>query len=174
MWYDAKYDVPADAEAVIISPAIVGDRFVQLTPAYKKGEQPLRNNAVLTTSRPRRPLELDQIYASIDQLTVALGPGGANKEGSLTRLLDSTAKNFDGQGQQFHDTIENLGKFTGTLDNNKEELFGTAGRSSASSTPSRRTTAPSASSTTRWPPRPTCSPTSGPTCARRCTTSASP
>ena len=126
MWYDAKYDVPSNAEAVIISPAIVGDRFVQLTPAYKKGEQPLRNNAVLTTKSTSTPLELDQIYDSIDQLTVALGPGGANKEGSLTRLLDSTAKNFDGQGQQFHDTIENLGKFTGTLDDNKEELFGTA------------------------------------------------
>ncbi len=126
MWYDAKYDVPADAEAVIISPAIVGDRFVQLTPAYKKGQRSLRNNAVLTTKSTSTPLELDEIYSSIDKLTVALGPNGANREGSLTRLLNSTAKNFDGQGQQFHDTLKNLGKFTGTLDNNKEELFGTA------------------------------------------------
>ena len=37
MWYDAKYDVPADAKAVIISPAIVGDRFVQLTPVLQAG-----------------------------------------------------------------------------------------------------------------------------------------
>jgi len=86
----------------------------------------MRDNAVLTTRSTSTPLELDQIYESIDQLTVALGPGGANKEGSLTRLLNSTARNFDGQGQQFHDTIANLGKFTGTLDDNKEELFGTA------------------------------------------------
>lgn len=126
MWYDAKYHVPASAKAVIVSPAIVGDRFVQLTPVFRKGERQLRDNAVLTTASTATPLELDQIYESIDQLTVALGPGGANKEGSLTRLLDSTARNFDGQGQQFHDTIENLGKLTGTLDDNKEELFGTA------------------------------------------------
>ena len=126
MWYDAKYDVPKDAKAVIISPAIVGDRFVQLTPAFKKGEDKLRDNAVLTTRSTSTPLELDQIYQSIDQLTVALGPGGANKQGSLTRLLDSTAKNFSGEGEQFHETIKNLGKFTGTLDDNKEELFGTA------------------------------------------------
>lgn len=125
MWYDAKYDVPKDAKAVIISPAIVGDRFVQLTPVYKSGAT-LANNAVLTTKSTSTPLELDEIYDSIDQLTVALGPGGANKKGSLTRLLDSTAANFQGQGAQFHQTIENLGKFTGTLDDNKEELFGTA------------------------------------------------
>src|SRR6476620_818384 len=48
MWYDAKYDVPANAQAVIISPAIVGDRFVQLTPVFKEGEQKLKDDAVLT------------------------------------------------------------------------------------------------------------------------------
>ena len=125
MWYDAKYDVPKDAEAVIISPAIVGDRFIQLTPVYSSGEK-MADNAVLTTESTSTPLELDEIYESIDQLTVALGPDGANSRGSLTQLLDSTAKNFAGQGEQFHQTIEDLGRFTGTLENNKEELFGTA------------------------------------------------
>ena len=72
------------------------------------------------------PLELDEIYQSVDDLMVALGPDGANKDGALSNLLDVTARNFAGQGDQFNQTIENLGKFTGTLDNNKEELFGTA------------------------------------------------
>ncbi len=125
MWYDAKYDVPADAEAVIISPAIVGDRFVQLTPVFKGGKK-LEDDAVLTTESTSTPLELDEIYQSIDELTVAVGPNGANSEGALTQLLDSTAENFAGQGQQFNETLTNLGKFTATLDNNKEELFGTA------------------------------------------------
>ncbi len=97
MSYDAKYDVPADAEAVIISPAIVGDRFVQLTPVYTGGPA-LADRATLSTASTSTPLELDEIYQSIDDLTVALGPEGANKEGALTRLLDSTARNFAGQG----------------------------------------------------------------------------
>ena len=125
MWYDAKYKVPADAEAVIISPAIVGDRFIQLTPVYKGGPA-LRSFAELDEESTSTPLELDEIYQSIDDLTVALGPEGANKEGALTRLLDNTARNFAGQGGQFNQTIRDLGKFTGTLENNKEELFGTA------------------------------------------------
>lgn len=126
MWYDAKYDVPADAQAVIISPAIVGDRFVQLTPVMRSGDHTLANNAVLTTKSTSTPLELDEIYQSIDQLTVALGPDGANSQGALSSLLDSTAKNFAGQGQQFNQTIRNVGKLTTTLDDNKEELFGSA------------------------------------------------
>jgi phospholipid/cholesterol/gamma-HCH transport system substrate-binding protein len=125
MWYDAKYKVPADAEAVIVTPAIVGDRFVQLTPVYTGGPA-LKDGAVLTTKRTSTPLELDEIYQSIDDLSVALGPEGANSEGALTRLLDTTARNFAGQGKQFNQTVEDLGKLTATLDNNKEELFGTA------------------------------------------------
>ena len=125
MSYDAKYKVPADAEAVIISPAIVGDRFVQLTPVYTEGAV-LQSNAELSDEQTSTPLELDEIYQSIDDLTVALGPQGANSKGALTALLDTTARNFAGQGEQFNQTIKDLGKLTGTLDNNKEELFGTA------------------------------------------------
>lgn len=124
MWYDAKYDVPADAKALIISPAIVGDRFVQLTPVFTGGPV-MDSDATLDEKQTSTPLELDEIYRSIDDLTVALGPQGANSQGALTQLLDSTAKNYAGQGEQFHQTIEDLGKLTGTLDNNKEELFGT-------------------------------------------------
>ncbi len=124
MSYDAKYKVPTDAHAVIVSPAIVGDRFVQLTPVYTGGPV-MATSASLSDEQTSTPLELDEIYQSIDDLTVALGPDGANSEGALTRLLDTTAKNFAGQGEQFNQTIKDLGKLTGTLDNNKEELFGT-------------------------------------------------
>jgi phospholipid/cholesterol/gamma-HCH transport system substrate-binding protein len=126
MSYDAKYDVPADAQAVIVSPAIVGDRFVQLTPVFHRGDPVLRDGAVLSTRSTSTPLELDEIYQSIDELTVALGPDGANSDGALTDLLDSTARNFAGQGEKFHQTIVDFSRLTATLDHNKEELFGTA------------------------------------------------
>jgi phospholipid/cholesterol/gamma-HCH transport system substrate-binding protein len=127
--YDAKYKVPADAKAAVISPSIVGDRFVQLTPAYTKGAT-LPANAHLGTDRTATPLELDEIFGSINQLDIALGPDGANKAdaggvGPLTRLLDSTARNFGGQGVQFNRTLKNLGALTKTLADNKDELFGT-------------------------------------------------
>ncbi len=126
MSYDPGVKVPADAKAVIIAPSIVGDRFVQLTPTYEEGDDVIADGTVLDQDRTAVPLELDQIYSSMDDLTVALGPTGANRNGALSDLLESTAKNFGGQGAQFHQTIEDFGKLSATLDDNKDELFGSA------------------------------------------------
>ena len=125
MHYDASVQVPKDAKAAIIAPSVVGDRFIQLTPVYDGGAV-LADAATLDEDRTVVPLELDQIYSSIDDLTVALGPTGANKEGALTDLLESTAANFGGQGAKFNQTIKDFSKLSATLDNNKEELFGSA------------------------------------------------
>jgi len=127
--YDDKYKVPADAKAVVISPSIVGDRFIQLTPVYRGGKV-MKDDEKLGLDRTATPLELDEIFGSINELTKALGPEGANKPdetgtGALTRLIDSTARNFGGQGVQFNQTLKNLSKLTKTLADNKDELFGT-------------------------------------------------
>jgi phospholipid/cholesterol/gamma-HCH transport system substrate-binding protein len=123
MHYDANVQIPANAKAVIISPSIVGDRFVQLTPAYTGGRV-LADGATLDQNRTAVPLELDQIYSSLDDLTTALGPNGANQKGALTDLLNTTAANFGGQGAKFHRTIESFSRLSGTLADNKDNLFG--------------------------------------------------
>ena len=46
MHYDDDIDVPADAKAVIVSPSIVGDRYIQLTPVYESGPK-LADGAIL-------------------------------------------------------------------------------------------------------------------------------
>jgi phospholipid/cholesterol/gamma-HCH transport system substrate-binding protein len=125
MTYDSTVKVPEDVKAAIIAPSVVGDRYVQLTPVYESGPV-LEDGATLDTDRVGMPLELDEIYQSLDDIAVALGPNGANKDGALTRLLQSTAANFGGQGAQFNETIRNLSRFTSTLDNNKDALFDTA------------------------------------------------
>lgn len=131
MSYDSKYKVPADAKAAIILPAVVGDRFVQLTPVYQGGAQ-LEDNALLECDvsgegecRTTAPVELDELYKSLDELLVATGPQGANKNGALADVLKQTARNFGGQGAAFKQTIKDFSTLSTTLDNNKEELFGT-------------------------------------------------
>jgi virulence factor Mce-like protein len=122
MSYDEDVDVPQDAQAVIVSPSVVGDRYIQLTPAYEEGAV-MADNTVIEGDRTAIPLELDEIYSSIDRLTVAIGPNGANRDGALTDLLEQTAKNFGGQGAEFNKTIKQFGRLSETLDNNKDELF---------------------------------------------------
>lgn len=127
MSYSGDVDLPDDAKAAIVAPSIVGDRYVQVTPAYSGGKV-LADGTVLSTDRTAVPLELDQIYSSIDQLTVALGPDGANKNGALTDLLQQTAANLGGQGERLNNTIHNLGTLTKTLDDNKDQFFSSAGQ----------------------------------------------
>ncbi|MFE6510824.1 MCE family protein [Nocardioides sp. NPDC057767] len=123
--YKNDVDLPADAKAVVISPSIVGDRYVQVTPAYDGGKR-LEDGAVLGTDKTSVPVELDQIYSSIDDLVVAIGPEGANKNGALTDLLQQTAKNLGGQGEKMNSTIGDLGKLTRTLDRRDEQFFNSA------------------------------------------------
>lgn len=121
--YEEDVSLPTDVKAVIVSPAIVGDRFVQFAPAYGGGAA-LDDNAFLPVDRTAVPVELDTIYKSLDDLSVALGPDGANQDGALSRLLDDSAKQLDGQGAQLNTTLTNFGKLSTTLSNNKDELFG--------------------------------------------------
>ena len=121
--YETDVRLPTDVKAVIISPAIVGDRFVQLAPAYSGGAV-LPDNAKLGVDRSEVPVELDEIFKSLDDLAIALGPKGANKDGALSSLIEDSARQFDGQGQQFHETLTNFAKLSTTLSNNKDELFG--------------------------------------------------
>ena len=124
MTYDDEVRLPADAKAVIIAPSVVGDRYVQLTPAYSGTGDVLTDGAELSVEDTSQPLELDQIYDSLDRLNVALGPRGANKTGALSDLLSVTADNFGGQGTTFRQTIKDFSRLSSTLAGNKEELFG--------------------------------------------------
>ena len=88
MEYDAEYDLPADAQAVIVTPTLVADRFIQLTPVYKGGPT-MADDAEIELPDTGVPVELDRIYGSLQELTRALGPNGVNKDGTLNHLLQA-------------------------------------------------------------------------------------
>ncbi|MFD9892309.1 MCE family protein [Amycolatopsis sp. NPDC059027] len=122
--YDRSVPVPADAKALIVSPSLVSDRYIQLAPAYTGGPR-INDGTVIPLNRTEVPLEVDQLAASLSKVSKSLGPNGANKTGSLSNLLDTAAKNVDGNGQALHDTITKLGQAAGTLQGNSGDLFKT-------------------------------------------------
>jgi virulence factor Mce-like protein len=122
--YDRDVAVPANAQALIISPSLVSDRYIQLAPAYTGGPR-MTNNATIPLNRTQVPLEVDDLYASLSRVSESLGPNGANKNGALSDLLNTAAKNFDGNGQALNDTITKLSQAAGTLSGNKDDLFAT-------------------------------------------------
>ncbi|GAA0528075.1 virulence factor Mce-like protein [Saccharopolyspora erythraea NRRL 2338] len=124
MSLDRDVDVPADAGAVLVSPSVVSDRYVQLAPVYRGGPT-MEDGAVIPSERTATPVELDQVYRSLNQLTTALGPQGANADGALTELLNTGAANLDGNGKALADSIRHLGELGTTMSGNSEEFFGT-------------------------------------------------
>jgi phospholipid/cholesterol/gamma-HCH transport system substrate-binding protein len=122
--YEADIQIPLEAKALIVPPSVVSDRYVQLAPAYQDGAV-LPDNAQLPLGRTAVPIELDEIYAALDKLNVALGPNGANKEGALAELVRVGAENLKGNGESLHDTLDGLSKAMTTLAEGRQDLFGT-------------------------------------------------
>lgn len=122
--YEADRRVPAHAQAAIFNSSVVSDRYVQLLPVYRGGPV-LRDGDDIPESRTAVPVELDRIFDSLHTTAEALGPEGANKDGSLSRLLGVSADNLDGQGENLHRTVEDLSKAVATLSDGRTDLFGT-------------------------------------------------
>ncbi|GAA1230967.1 MCE family protein [Prauserella halophila] len=124
MRVDDGVQVPRDADAVVVSPSLVSDRYVQLTPVYDGGPV-MSSGTVIPRERTATPMEIDDLYASLDELSTALGPDGANSDGALSRVLDTTAANLDGNGRNLNTTVTKLSELATTLDGSSEDLFAT-------------------------------------------------
>ncbi|WP_051712920.1 MCE family protein [Spirillospora albida] len=126
MRYDAKYKVPAGAQAVLVNQALVSDRYIQLTPVFKGGAT-IRDGHTFTLADTVVPVEVDQVGQSLNDLSKALGPQGANAPdasgtGSLSRLLAVGAANLEGQGDDIRQTISNTSKMLSTLSDNRGDI----------------------------------------------------
>ncbi|OLF10996.1 ABC transporter substrate-binding protein [Actinophytocola xinjiangensis] len=124
MLVDRDVPIPAGADAVIVSPSLVSDRYVQFTPAYTGGSV-MAEGTVLPLERTATPLEVDELYASLNRVSRTLGPNGANANGALADLLDTAAANLDGNGEAMNQTIVQLSKMADTLSGSDQDLFAT-------------------------------------------------
>jgi phospholipid/cholesterol/gamma-HCH transport system substrate-binding protein len=116
--------VPRAAKAVIMAPNLVADRFVQLAPAYSSGPE-LAQDATIREDNTATPVELDQLYGSLDQLATALGPNGANGDGALSDLVKTGAEVLDGNGSKLNAMVRQLGQAAGTLAGSKDDFTAT-------------------------------------------------
>ena len=124
MTLDDGIQIPAAADAVVVSPSVVSDRYIQLTPAYTGGPE-MKDGASIPVGRTQTPIELDQLYSTLNELATALGPNGANKNGALSNLLNVGAANLNGNGAALGNLIQQLGAATRTLSGSQSNLFQT-------------------------------------------------
>jgi virulence factor Mce-like protein len=122
MSIDDDYDVPADADAIVLAPSLVYDRYVQFSPDYDGGPK-MEDGAEVPLERTAIPVELDAVYGALDELSDALGPNGANKNGALSDLVDVGAANLEGNGEALNRTLTGFSQAVQTLSENRDDLF---------------------------------------------------
>lgn len=125
MEIDPDQAISADTKAVIIAPTMVSDRFVQMTRPWVDGSSAgrLADGAVIEREDTAVPVEIDDLYAGLQDMAEALGPRGANRDGALTRLLEVGADNLDGQGEGLNTMIREFGQASATLSDVDENFF---------------------------------------------------
>ncbi|MFG1789953.1 MCE family protein [Nocardia sp. NPDC049149] len=124
MHVERKFDVPAGARAAQITPSIVSDRYIQLTPVYTGGPK-MDRTATIPRDRTVTPVEVDQLYKSITELSDALGPNGANKDGAVNDLVRTGAANLDGNGEALANSLTQLSKAARYLSDARGDIFDT-------------------------------------------------
>lgn len=123
--YDSKYKVPANAIVVTVANSLVSDRYLQISWPTPRESKQLADGATLDTQHTAGPAELDDIYAALNKLSVALGPKGVNKDGALSEFIKISEANLKGNGAALGNSITQLSKAMTTLANGREDLFGT-------------------------------------------------
>ncbi len=100
MSIDDGVKIPADAQALIISPNLVAARFVQLAPAYTGGPV-MADGAEIGLDRTAVPVEWDEVKEQLTQLSSQLGPQQNSVQGPLQAFVDQAADTLDGNGGLF-------------------------------------------------------------------------
>ncbi|HWA65783.1 MAG TPA: MCE family protein [Mycobacteriales bacterium] len=107
--------IPLDAQAYIVPPSVISDRYVGLSPAYDGTGPTMPDNYVLPLARTHEPAEFDELVGSLTTLFNALGPKQAGAKGAVGRLITVLSNNLAGNGPALHESIEGLSTATGAL-----------------------------------------------------------
>jgi phospholipid/cholesterol/gamma-HCH transport system substrate-binding protein len=121
MSIDKNVKVPAEAVAAGVSPQLITNRHIELTPAYTGGPT-LANGDHIPLARTRTPVELDRILENFDQLGAALE--GDNQNGPMASRVafpllagngDKLKESLDQLSAAFKVTLANKDQISNTL-----------------------------------------------------------
>lgn len=118
---DPDVELPADAGALIVPESLLGERYVQIEPAYTGGET-LAAGATIPRDRTSVPYEFDEVLDNLNQFVSGLEPS------EVGRFVANVADVLDGNGESLGRTIDNARTAIGVLRENDEEIVALASR----------------------------------------------
>ena len=121
---DARYPVPADVRAAVLSPSLVSARAIQLVPAYDGGPK-LAAGAAIPQERTAVPVEWDDFRAQLQKLTESLQPTTPGGPNAVGEFINTAAENLRGQGGTARDTVLKLSQAMSVLGDHSTDIFST-------------------------------------------------
>ena len=109
--------VPADANAYVLVSSAIGERFVELGPAYTGGPV-LESGQTIPPERSHSPITGDQLMDSIDTVVKTLGPEGGDAGAAISAAAAST----DGLGPAMNDAIRTLSQASSVIAGNSADV----------------------------------------------------
>ena len=109
--------IPADVQATLVPLSLIGERYVQLFPAWTEGQARAPSGAVIPLERTSVPVEPDEALAALKRFLDSLDPSATG------RLITNLADDLEGNGQALNDALGGLADLTATLADKDEELL---------------------------------------------------
>ena len=103
---DDDVPVPVDVSAALVPQSLIGERYVQLMPAWIEGEERLqdldRDERVIDIERTVIPVEPDEALGALNEFLQDLNPD------DLGRLITNAADDLEGNGQNLNRALETV------------------------------------------------------------------
>ena len=108
--------VPADVQATIVPLSLIGERYIQLFPAWTEGTPRAAPGAVIPLERTSIPVEPDEALAALKRFLDSLDPGATG------RLVTNLADDLEGNGGTLNTALGSLADLTSSLADKDDEL----------------------------------------------------
>jgi len=122
MAVDSDVPLPADVRAAIVPQSLIGERRIQLFPAFEQGDELARDGHEIAIEDTIVPVEPDEALASLKEFLDALDPDGVG------RLIDNAATALDGQGEELGAALDELSDLVGNFEDNDDAIIRIAER----------------------------------------------
>lgn len=112
---DPDIKVPADVNATIVPISLLGERYIQLFPAYTGGET-LESGSTIPLAKTTVPAEGDELLQGMQDYL------GALDEDTVEEFVTNTADVLEGKGARLNELIANGSSVLNTLSEKREEI----------------------------------------------------
>ncbi len=109
--------IPADANAQIVPLSLIGERYIQISPAWRQGLVKAEDGHVIDLDRTIVPVEPDEALAALKDFLDSLDPKGVGD------LVGNLAEDLEGNGESLGGALEELSDLVATFADKDEQLL---------------------------------------------------